>query len=316
MKTKYFSVLVSLIVLAITVISCNHPLNVPITKVLPPEVIKEVSQSDTSFVSFIESLHPIHTWITDDEEVSNKYGQITYEELYKYRKYAMSISYSEVFSEYCEKYPEYNIYKQAADSIINQYSMALPKDAVSVKLVGKETKYDWFNGRYPVFVFEIESHIGRIDQLAVWYSIQNKIYSTGKFEFDDSGSFHIKKPFSGTTIVKAPCYVLSDTILHATFTDLSYEDIYTNYETFIKIADYQADGRVYSRIPYEIRAYYENKDTQFKDLYFYDIIKTFVAPNFTTPTEYYIDIENEKLKNYNKRVHEMCNTYYKRYEER
>lgn len=291
-------------------VGCNGPLNVPITKSLSLEVTNEMSQSDTSFVSFMESLNPILTWLANDNKAADNYGQITYEKVYKYYNYSKSIRYDEIFSEYCEKHPEYQIYKHSADSILNLYSAILPEDAVSVKLVGKKTGHDWLNDSYPIFVFEVTSLIGKIDQLAVSYDIHNKMYSTGSFNYKDCGTFYVKKPFDGTMILEDPCYIGRNTILNVMFKDLSYEDICTNYETLFEILDYQAKGQVYSKIPYEVRAYYDNKGTQYEDYYFNDIIKTYVAPNFTTPTEYYISIENEKLKKYDKKVTEMIDAYH------
>lgn len=290
--------------LILPLFSCgNSSLKKPITEELAPDEIRAIMDKEPQFENIYSECSLIRTWITEDNLRLAKYSDITYADFVNSNKKAPSLQENDIAHQ--KLYPQREILRERADSLIDYYSTIRPDSLISLRFIRKSVRKTIL-GEYPVFTFSANPLKGTVDQFDFEFYFSPKINGLKDFKTIPSSLIrrgYIKSPLTNEVEVTTSGDLWTDTL-----TNISTEELIRDYNFMYRITNYLYNGIIWRNIPFSI-SLIVNHDIPVNDNERDEIIKEVLDPNYKTLYEYSSEIFHQYLKEHHPTLNSLLEDY-------
>lgn len=304
-----------LILLLLSLTSCDNSLNKSILEPLTVDELKYNMDKDSTFTNFYEEIQKAREIIMKSDIYQAQYCDVTYKQIYKFLNSLKDSTYINEFKAdqrkiYDSKFPNY---KLQVDSILAYWSEQKTlydlKSYVHIEFSDLWKEYYSYSGdvKDVNIGFKITPLKGTIEQLIFRYSMKSKISNDGGINVWDSHRCLSPSPISASKTLYWEADYSDEKVLKSR----SSEEIKRDYDFNIEIVEVRVDGEnigdkiksMPNSVEFALDCYSGLDD--FYDYYSTDIIKELIDPNYIDFNEYVNNALMEDLKNKEPKVYDF-----------
>lgn len=306
-----------ILIVAAVVCSCsNNGLEKPITEMLTVDELKANIKEHSEFADFYEGVKEIRDWVLMDELNQAKYGDITYERLWKYglrlrdTTFTASI-WANIRTEYDAIYPDHT---SKVDSIMNHWINYLEENKlekyVRIEFDELDKEYYSYSGevRDVNIGFKITPLKGTIQQLVFFYNMKPKIKNDGEFDIISSHSCLASSPINSTTTL----YWQADYSDEKRLKYMTTAEVKRDYDFIFKIIKVRVGGvnidEKADAVPHSVHMALEY-GAEYNNFYSDDIIKEFIDKDYISFREYASPKYEKVIRDIDAEVFDMGNAF-------
>lgn len=287
------------LIIAIIVCSCsnsgsnngsNNGLGKPITATLTVDELKANIKGNSEFSKFYEGMQEVRDWVLMNELNQAKYGDITYDRLWKYGLRLRDTAFiarirTNIRAEYDLKYPDYTA---KVDSIMTYWQNYLDEHKLEnyVKIEFKELDKEYYSYSSDVrdvnIGFKITPLKGPIQQLIFSYNIKPKIKDNKEFDIIDSNSCLASSPINSAKTLYWSANYKDEKYLKY----MSTAEVKRDYDFLFKIVEVRVGNKNIDEFADMVPHSVHMALNYTKELYLDDIIKEFIDKDYIPFTEF------------------------------
>lgn len=302
-----------LLILCVTLgMGCSNGLNKPIIETLSVDELKANMDIDTTFTEFYKDVQKLRSWVLGSDVNQAKWGNITYDDLKKYRKKITDTTYikklAETFKEeYKNLYPDYS---SQVDSIMNywrEYKVQNKLEAyVKVEFAELWKEYYSYSGdvKDVNIGFRVTPLKGTIEQLVFRYDIKSKISNSKTIGLYDGNRCMASSPIRSSKVL----YWEADYSDEKYLKNKTNSEIKRDYDFIIELVEVRVDGENLNErleaIPYSVNMALKYSSPG-NNYYADDIIKALIDSNYQSFNEYASSKYNEAFRKINPEVYDF-----------
>lgn len=304
---KIENIVLGLITVSLIISSCSDNLNIPIWEKLPEDVVSNYSEHDSNFLEFVSECEMFAKWMVNNEDISRKYGNVTYSQLYKFQRHGYEY-YEEnkrrLEEEFLKENPIFKEREKKFYTYLEEYEEIKPESVINIVLVDKEID-DTPWKRNVALTFEIEPLRGVLENIEFTCCFRTK---NGKAESEKvyftvdskiSESYRFRSRIEG--------HIYDDTVIELIY-NKSLEEITDSYDVIIDAWSYKVNGKYKGDYPF-VSQYLNAKDEWSKDTCYEKIFENIFGIDVMTPVRYIRNKCNEECVRYDRQVANMYIDY-------
>lgn len=291
---------------------CSNGLNKPIIETLSVDELKANMEKDTAFTDFYKEVQRLRSWVLESDVNQAKWGNITYNDLKKYRNKSTDTIFikklAETFKEeYGHLYPDYS---SQVDSIMNYWREYKEQNKLEtyVKIEFAELWKEYYSYSGDVkdvnVGFRVTPLKGTIEQLIFRYDIKSKISNSKTIGLYDGNRCLASSPIRSSKVL----YWEADYSDEKYLKSMTNTEVKRDYDFLIEIVEVRIDGENLSEkieaIPHSVNMalkYCSSNDNYYAD----DIIKELIDSTYLSFHDYALPKYDEALRNINPEVYDF-----------
>ena len=276
---------ISIILLAIPLcVSCSNGLNKTIDQVLTNVEMQRVIRKYPVFDVEKDRIMGLRDWICSNEQMKMLYDTLTYQTIIDYYTCCPPVEEYEV--SYKKEYPNAELYRAQADSILNALISFQPDSLVSLSFVNKTNRETVFD-EIPIFHIKVTPLKGPVEQFDFEYYFSRKI--DGKTTIDDIPHSLVRKGYQNSLVNKETVIGYAGELLTDIHTHTSSEELLRGYNFIYKITNIRYNGRNWGDLPYSVQEYIAGESRFLRERAVEDIIPLFIDKNYKSLADYLFD---------------------------
>lgn len=291
-----------IILLTVTIYSCNSHLDKKIFEPLTVEELKKSIDKDTTFEETYKTIQFIKDSVLKTDIEKAKFADLTYNRVFKLIKFSQDTTYFKPIKERLKKewQEKYGVLHSKVDSISKHWKKYRDENSleqyVKVELVQIDKEY--YSYSYGIknvnLGFRLTPLKGQIDQIRFGYKLEAKINEKDEESIYESIYSSLDKswcltttPFSKPTVRYWEASYTNEKILE----NKTIETLLRDYNIHIEIDQIRKDGKNMSnddlKIPESVKNYWSYENNEYlKDLYVKDVLKDILNIDYIPKYEF------------------------------